>query len=103
MYLRYKIAYKGELKIIKIKATKQAVKQAKFQKLQREINALKKNAKKNLIKPVDLLDALLRIIDKYPIDINDDNSTSSTVTVKSFEKLKPEIIISESYSYKNNN
>jgi superfamily II DNA/RNA helicase len=92
----------GEDEKLKVKATKQAVKQAKFQKLQREINALKKNAKKNLIKPVDLLDALLRIIDKYPIDIIEGN-TSTTVTVKSFEKLKPEIIISESYSYKNNN
>lgn len=83
----------------KIKAAKVAVKNAKFQKLQREINALKKNAKKDKIKPVDLLDAIIRIIDKYPIDATESNSASPIVTVKSFEKMKPEIIISESYSY----
>lgn len=83
----------------KIKAAKVAVKNAKFQKLQREINALKRNAKKEKIKPVDLLDAIIRIIDKYPIDTTESNSATPVVTVKSFEKMKPEIIISESYSY----
>jgi superfamily II DNA/RNA helicase/HKD family nuclease len=83
----------------KIKAAKVAVKNAKFQKLQREINALKKNAKAEKIKPVDLLDAIVRILDKYPIDSNESNSAAPIVTVKSFEKMKPEIIISESYSY----
>lgn len=83
----------------KIKAAKVAVKNAKFQKLQREINSLKRNAKKEKIKPVDLLDAVIRIIDKYPIDSADSNGTTPVVTVKTFEKMKPEIIISESYSY----
>ena len=83
----------------KIKAAKIAVKSAKFQKLQREINALKKNAKKEKIKPIDLLDAIIRILNKYPIDSAESNSVSPIVTVKSFEKMKPEIIISESYSY----
>jgi superfamily II DNA/RNA helicase len=82
-----------------IKAAKQAVKIAKFQKLQREINALKRNAKKDKIKPVELLDAVIRIINKYPIEANESNSASPIVSVKSFEKMKPEIIISESYSY----
>ncbi|MDA8669441.1 helicase-related protein [Flavobacteriales bacterium] len=80
-----------------IKKAKHAVKTAKFQKLQREINRLKKNAKKNKIKPVDLLDALLNIINKYPL-LND-GASNPVVKVKSFQKMKPEIIISESYSY----
>ncbi|MBO0593127.1 helicase [Cellulophaga sp. E16_2] len=83
----------------KIKAAKAAVKIAKFQKLQREVNALKRNAKKDKIKPVDLLDAVIRIIDKYPIESSESNAASPVVTVKSFEKMKPEIIISESYAY----
>ena len=83
----------------KIKAAKTAIKLAKFQKLQREVNALKRNAKKTKIKPVELLDAVIKIIDKYPIDTNDDETSNPIVTVKSFEKMKPEIIISESYSY----
>ena len=82
-----------------IKAAKQAVKIAKFQKLQREINALKRNAKKDKIKPVELLDTVIRIINKYPIEANESNSATPIVSVKSFEKMKPEIIISESYSY----
>ena len=57
------------------------------------------HAKPEKIKPVDLLDAVMRIIDKYPIDINESESANPIVTVKSFEKMKPEIIISESYSY----
>ena len=83
----------------KIKAAKTAIKLAKFQKLQREVNALKRNAKKAKIKPVELLDAVIKIIDKYPIDTEDDETSTPIVTVKSFEKMKPEIIISESYSY----
>ena len=83
----------------KIKAAKTAIKLAKFQKLQREVNALKRNAKKSKIKPVELLDAVIKIIDKYPIDTNDDETSTPIVTVKTFEKMKPEIIISESYSY----
>jgi superfamily II DNA/RNA helicase len=83
----------------KIKAAKTAIKLAKFQKLQREVNALKRNAKKTKIKPVELLDAVIKIIDKYPIDTKDDETSTPIVTVKSFEKMKPEIIISESYSY----
>ena len=85
----------------KIKAAKTAIKLAKFQKLQREVNALKRNAKKSKIKPVELLDAVIKIIDKYPIDTEDDETSTPIVTVKSFEKMKPEIIISESYSYNN--
>jgi superfamily II DNA/RNA helicase len=83
----------------KIQAAKQAIKQAKFQKLQREVNALKKNAKIQKIKPVDLLDALMRIIDKYPLYENDSQISTPLVTVKSYSKYKPEIIISQSYSY----
>ena len=84
---------------LKIKAAKSAIKLAKFQKLQREVNALKRNAKKAKIKPVELLDAVIKIIDKYPINSDDAETSTPIVTVKSFEKMKPEIIISESYSY----
>lgn len=98
-FLSFPFISENEIKIIK--SAKNAVKIAKFQKLQREINSLKKNAKAEKIKPVDLLDAVIKIINKYPIDVNESNSANPIVTVKSFEKLKPEIIISESYSYFN--
>lgn len=83
----------------KIKSAKQAIKLGKFQQLQRDVNNLKKNVKKTPLKPVEFLDAILKIIDKYPIDRADNGDTRPTVTIKSFEKFKPEIIISESFSF----
>jgi len=94
-----KLPFIGHDEIEKIKAAKQAIKLGKFQKLQREVNALKKNLKKTRIQPVEMLDALLRIIDKYPIEIEDTTDVRPTVTLKSYNNLKPEIIISESYQY----
>lgn len=83
----------------KIKAAKQAIKLGKFQQLQRDVNNLKRNIKKTPLKPVELLDALLRIIEKYPIDEKDNTDNRPTVTIKTFEKFKPEIIISESFTF----
>lgn len=82
-----------------VKAAKQAIKLGKFQKLQREVNALKKNVKKAPLKPVELLEALLKILDKYPLETEENPDNRPVISIKSYEKLKPEIIISESYSY----
>ncbi len=84
---------------LKIKAAKQAVKLGRLQKLQRDINALKRNVKKAPLPPVELLDALLKIINNYPLETADNTDVRPTVSVRSANKLKPEIIISESYSY----
>ncbi len=81
-----------------IKSAKQAIKLGKFQKLQREVNALKKNVKKAPLKPVELLDTLLKILEKYPLN-QDESDDLPAISIKSYEKLKPEIIISESYAY----
>jgi superfamily II DNA/RNA helicase/HKD family nuclease len=89
----------GEVEKDKIKAAKQAIKLGRFQKLQRDVNALKKNVKKTPMKAVDLLDSIIKIIDKYPIEHGDNGDSRPTVTIKSFEKFKPEIIISESFSF----
>lgn len=83
--------------IQKIKSAKLAIKQARFQKLQREVNALKRNAKKQKIKTIDLLDALITIINKYPLE-SVEQIAQPIVTVKSFQKYQPEIIISQSYN-----
>ena len=83
----------------KIKAAKQAIKLGKFQKLQREVNALKRNLKKTPLQPVEMLDAMLKIIAKYPVDVEDNTDNRPTVTIKSYSNLKPEIIISESYKH----
>ncbi|MBN1185651.1 MAG: helicase [Bacteroidales bacterium] len=83
----------------KIKAAKQAIKLGKFQKLQREVNALKRNLKKTPLQAVEMLDAMIKIIDKYPIEIEDTTDIRPTVTIKNYNNFRPEIIISESYQY----
>ncbi|GAA4314567.1 helicase-related protein [Pontixanthobacter gangjinensis] len=82
----------------KIKAAKTAIKLGKFQKLQREVNKLKRDTKKTKVKAVDLVDTLIRIIDQYPIAsmVNEDRPS---ISIRSFEQLKPEIIISESFEF----
>ncbi|RCW36783.1 helicase-related protein [Marinilabilia salmonicolor] len=82
-----------------IKAAKQAIKIGKFQKLHRNINTMQKNLKKQPLKPVDLLDALLKIIRSYPLN-QEDTDGQPLLSIKAYQKQKPEIIISESYSLK---
>jgi len=96
-YLKFPFASSEEKE--QIKAAKQAIKLGKFQKLQREVNALKRNLKKIPIQPVEMLDAMLKIINKYPIQLEDNGDNRPTVTIKSYNNLRPEIIISESYQY----
>jgi superfamily II DNA or RNA helicase len=81
----------------KIKAAKTAIKMGKFQKLQREVNKLKRDSTKIKLKPVELVDALLRIIDSYPMaTIMQENNPA--ISIKSFDHYKPEIIISQSFA-----
>jgi hypothetical protein len=81
-----------------IKAAKNAIKVGKFQQLQREVNKLKRSTKTVKLKPVDLLDALLKILNQYPLKDKDLKDDRPIISVRSFEKFKPEIIISESFS-----
>ena len=81
----------------KIKSAKTAIKMGKFQKLQREVNKLKRDTGRMKLKPVELVDAILRIIDNYPMAslMQDDRPA---ISLKSFDQYKPEIIISESFA-----
>jgi hypothetical protein len=81
-----------------IKAAKNAIKLGKFQKLQRDVNKLKKDAKSIRLNPIDLLDAMVKVINQYPVLQKDTMEDRPTVTIRSYENLKPEIIISESFS-----
>ena len=82
-----------------LKAAKQAIKLGRFQNLQRDVNKLKRDTKKARLKPVDLLDAIIRIVTLYPVEQAETMEERPIITVKSFEKLKPEIIISESFTH----
>lgn len=83
----------------KIKAAKQAIKLGKYQRLQRDVNAMKRNVKKAPLKPVELLDAMIKIIESYPIETSDNTDARPSITIKALHNLKPDIIISESYDY----
>ena len=97
-FLSLPFASEEEKKIIR--AAKQAIKLGRFQKLQRDVNKLKRDTKTTKLKPVDLLDAMMKIINLYPVHQTDTMEERPTVTIRSYEKLKPEIIISESFSQK---
>ena len=95
-FLTFPFASEEEKKLIK--AAKQAIKLGKFQKLQRDVNKLKRDMKVTKLKAVDLLDAMIKIINQYPVLHLDSIEDRPTVTIRSYEKLKPEIIISESFA-----
>jgi hypothetical protein len=68
---------------------KKAVRLSKFIQLQREVNRLKKSAEKSKLNYVKIVDSLISILKKYPLDENLDLS--------SIEISPPQIIISESF------
>ena len=92
-----KFDFISEDETMKIKAAKRSLKLGRFQKLQRDINKLKKSTKNAGLTPTALMDALISIIDKYPLNIVEDEDINPVVTIKQFEEIKPEIIISESF------
>jgi len=65
--------------------------------MQRDINKLKKSRKNSGLTPTALMYVLITIIDKYPLNIVEDEDINPLVTIKQFEEIKPEIIISESF------
>jgi superfamily II DNA/RNA helicase len=83
-----------------IKAAKTAVKMGKFQNLQRDVNKFKKGTKTTKLKQVELLDAMLKLIQKYPVLQVGELDERPAISIRSFEQLRPEIIISESFSTK---
>ncbi len=95
-FLTFPFASDEEKRLIRV--AKQAIKLGKFQKLQREVNKLKRDTKVVKLNAVDLMDAALKIIKRYPVLQVENMEERPTVTIRSYEKLKPEIIISESFA-----
>jgi superfamily II DNA/RNA helicase len=77
---------------------KMAVRQGKFQQLQRDINKFAKTVKSTPLKPAVLLEELLKIIRKYPLQTADDSNSQEFVLPYAIKEFKPEIIISESFT-----
>ena len=87
----------GEQERFTIKAAKTAIRLARFQKLQRDINRLQTAIKKKKMTNVELLDAVLNIVNKYPLD-NMDEAVPKPATQVEENILEPDIIISESFA-----
>jgi superfamily II DNA or RNA helicase len=78
-----------------LKLAKQAIIEHRFQKLQREINQLRKSTEKTHMKPVHVAEKLLQIVKKYPMQNGKEESEQETELAVMAEE--PEIIISESF------
>ena len=81
-----------------ILAAKNAVKLAKFAKLQRAVNDLAKSQGKMKLTSVALLDKLIEILSRYPLDAVFEATSLPLFAAQTPEELRPEIIISESFS-----
>ncbi len=93
-----KLPFISEAEKKRILAAKHAVKLAKFTQLQRAVNDLAKNQKKMAVTTVVLLEKLMEILNRYPLDTEFDNGAHPLVIIQSAGELRPEIIISESFS-----
>ncbi len=92
-----KFPFINEVESLKIKTTKHVIKLGRFQKLQREINKFIRAVKKKPVALTIILDSIMKIIDRYPIKWEDYEEISPTVSIKTYEQIKPEIIISVSF------
>ena len=91
------IPFISDAEIRRIHAAKHAIKLAKFAQLQRGINNLIKSQKKVPVTPVVLVEKLMEILNRYPLDKEFENGAHPVVTIRTTGQLHPEIIISESF------
>lgn len=78
---------------------KRAITTGKFQQLQRDINKLRTSTKNIVISHTLLLEKVIDIISRYPLEnVGFASGDPSTVMVKSSKEYSPEIIISESFN-----
>jgi hypothetical protein len=88
-----------EQEIELINKAKRAITTGKFQQLQRDVNKLKTATQKTPVKPVVLLEQLIKIISAYPLEHVSDRVTDKLAeTYKMSKDFMPEIIISESFN-----
>ena len=77
---------------------KAAIRVGKFQNLQRDINKLAKLVKTSLLKPAILLEKVIKVLNKYPLQAMEDDGMQTIQPIFNLKEFKPEIIISESFN-----
>lgn len=90
------IANSNEVELLQ--NAKTAIRLGKFQQLQRDLNKLAKVIKLAPLKSTSLLEEVLRILSKYPIQVVEDDAIISLPPIFNLKEIKPEIIISESFN-----
>ncbi|MBX2916991.1 MAG: helicase [Cyclobacteriaceae bacterium] len=76
---------------------KAAIRLGKFQQLQRDVNKLAKAIKVAPLKPANLLDEVIKLLNKYPLQVVEDDTMQMLQPIFNIKEFKPEIIISESF------
>ncbi|MBS1633235.1 MAG: helicase [Bacteroidetes bacterium] len=76
---------------------KTAIRLGKFQQLQRDVNKLAKAIKVAPLKPANLLEEVIKILNKYPLQVVEDDTMQMLQPIFNIKEFKPEIIISESF------
>lgn len=76
---------------------KAAIRLGKFQQLQRDINKLVKAVKASPLKPSVLLEEIMKVLRKYPLQAVEENDSPLMKPLFNLKEFKPEIIISESF------
>jgi len=77
---------------------KQAIRLGKFQNLQRDVNKLAKAVKTVPLKQALLLEEVIKILQKYPLQAIEDDVAPVLQPIFNLKEFKPEIIISESFN-----
>ena len=76
---------------------KTAIRLGKFQNLQRDVNKLAKAVKTTPLKPAVLLEEVIKLLNKYPLQAAEDDTVDGLQPIFNIKEFKPEIIISESF------
>lgn len=76
---------------------KAAIRLGKFQQLQRDVNKLAKAIKVAPLKPANLLEEVIKLLNKYPLQVVEDDTMQMLQPIFNIKEFKPEIIISESF------
>jgi superfamily II DNA/RNA helicase/HKD family nuclease len=76
---------------------KAAIRVGKFQNLQRDINKLARAVKVSPLKPSILLEEVIKVLNKYPLQAMEDEGMQAIQPIFNLKEFIPEIIISESF------
>jgi hypothetical protein len=81
-----------------IRAAQTAIRRARFQNLQRQVNQLYRSTKEVKLTPAALADKLMQILRAYPLEISSPESKTAPVQSHPLDTT-PEIILSESFDH----